>query len=201
VADAIREYILKGDVIAWIADSVLAYSKKRKSQSQIGILESQISENKKAIKNLLAAIEAGIITASTKERLLELEAEQSRLSARLSIEKEEVPEVAKEDVIAWLESFRDGDVNDKKYQAKLFNTFLIAVYLYDKKIKIAFNFSGKKNTIQVPLDATTVDNIDNDAPEGCSSDSLLVEQKRHYANTGAIIYMVNDTFVLECSIA
>lgn len=201
VADAIREYLLKDDVIKWIADSVSEYSKKRKNQSQIGILESQLSENKKAIKNLLAAIEAGIITASTKERLLELEAEQSRLSSRLAIEKEEVPEISKEDVIAWLESFRDGDVNDKKYQAKLFNTFLIAVYLYDKKIKIAFNFSGKKNTIQVPLDATTVDNIDNDAPEGCSSDSLLVEQKRHYANTGAIIYMVNDTFVLECSIA
>ncbi|WP_213974399.1 hypothetical protein [Tepidanaerobacter acetatoxydans] len=68
--------------------------------------------------------------------------------------------MVKKDVAAWLESFRDGDIKDKKYQAKLFDTFVISVYLYDKKLKIAFNFSGKKNTISVPLDASIVDNIE-----------------------------------------
>ncbi|MCF8017790.1 MAG: recombinase family protein [Vallitaleaceae bacterium] len=168
VAAAIRQYLLKDDVIEWIADSVHEYGKKRKNQSEIGVLESQLAENKKATKNLLAAIEQGIITPTTKERLLELEAEQSRIASRISIEKAEVPEVAKDDVIAWLESFRDGEVTDKKYQAKLFDTFLIAVYLYDNKLKIAFNFSGKKNTISVPLDASVVDNIENDSTAGCS---------------------------------
>lgn len=202
VAAAIREYILKDDVIKWIADCVQEYGRKRRSQSQLGLLESQLAENKKAIKNLLAAIEAGIITATTKERLLELEAEQARITAKISLEKAEVPEVAKEDVIAWLESFRDGDIKDKKYQAKLFDTFLIAAYLYDKKLKIAFNFSGKKNTISVPLDASVVDNIEKgETLNKCSPGSLLVEQKRPYTNTAPTIYMHENIFILVCPVS
>jgi len=178
VAAAIREHLLKDEVIEWIADSVHEYGKKRKSQSQIALLEGQLADNQKATKNLLAAIEAGIITAATKNRLLELETEQSKLVGRLAIEKADVPEVAKEDVIAWLHSFRDGDIEDKKYQAKLFDSFLQAVYLYDDKLKIAFNFTGKKNAISIPLDAAVIDNIEKDEPrDRCSSDSLLVELK------------------------
>ena len=109
--------------------------------------------------------------------------------------------MAKEDVIAWLESFRDGDIKDKKYQAKLFDTFLIAAYLYDKKLKIAFNFSGKKNTISVPLDASVVDNIEKgETLNKCSPGSLLVEQKRPYTNTAPTIYMHENIFILVCPI-
>jgi len=167
VAAAIKEYILKDDVIKWIADSVHEYAKKQKNKSQISILENQLSDIKKAIKNLLAAIEVGIITTTTKERLLELETEQSKIAARLAIEKAEVPEVSKEDVIAWLESFREGSITNKAYQAKLFNTFLVAVYLYDNRLKIVFNITGKKNTINYPIDNIS-DNIDKNTVEGCS---------------------------------
>jgi len=168
VAAAIKEYILKDDVIEWIADSVTEYGKKRKDESQISLLEKQLSDIKKSTKNLMTAIEQGIITTTTKERLLELETEQSKIVARLSIEKAEVPEVDKEDIIVWLESFRDGDIADKKYQRKLFDTFLVAVYLYDNDLKIEFSFSGKRNTIKVPLDASVVDNIDKHSMSECS---------------------------------
>lgn len=201
VANAIKEYILKDDVINWIADSVHDYGKKRKSQSQIALLEGQLADNKKATKNLLTAIEAGIITTATKDRLLELETEQSKISARLAIEKEDVPEVDKEDVIAWLKSFRDGDITDKKYQAKLFDTFLISAYLYDDKLKLVFNFSGKKNTVNIPLNASVIDNIEKDEPiKNGSSSSPVVGQKRPYTNTESVIYMHDGVFVLVCPI-
>ena len=198
VAAAIKEYILKDDVIEWIANSVTEYSRKRKDQSQISLLEKQLADNKKATKNLLAAIEQGIITATTKERLLELEAEQSKIVGRLAVEKAEVPEVEKDDIIVWLESFRDGDITDKKYQSKLFDTFLVAVYLYDNDLKIEFSFTGKKNTIKVPLDASIVDNIGKDSMSGCSFKPSLASPKESQTNTEAIIYMINDVFVLHC---
>ena len=47
--------------------------------------------------------------------------------------------------------FRDGDVQDSEYLMKLFDTFLVAVYIYDDDMKIVFSFSGDKNTVQVPL--------------------------------------------------
>lgn len=198
VAAAIKEYILKDDVIEWIADSVSEYGKKRKDESQIAMLEKQLADNKKATKNLMTAIEQGIITTTTKERLLELEAEQSRITARLSIEKADVPEVEKDDIIVWLESFRDGDISDKKYQAKLFDTFLVAVYLYDNDLKIEFSFSEKRNTIKVPLDSSVVDNVEKDSMSECSLKPSYAPPKESQTNTKAIIYMVGDMFVLHC---
>ncbi len=198
VAAAIKEYILRDDVIEWIADSVTEYSRKRKDQSQIALLEKQLAENKKATKNLLTAIEQGIITATTKERLLELETEQAKISARLAVEKSEVPEVDKDDIIVWLESFRSGDITDKKYQSKLFNTFLVAVYLYDNDLKIEFSFTGKRNTIKVPLDASIVDNVDKDSMSECSFKPSYAPPKESQTNTEAIIFMINDVFVLHC---
>lgn len=202
VANAIRKYILKNDVINWIADSVHEYGKKKKGESQIAMLEAQLADNKKAIKNLMTAIEAGIITATTKDRLLELEKEQSKISSRLAIEKSDIPEVDKEDVIAWLESFRDGSIKDKKYQAKLFNTFLIAVYLYDNKLKLVFNFYGKKNVVNMPLNESVIDEIETDEPllKKGSSDSVLVHQSNPYTNTEPTIYMHDGLFILVCCI-
>ena len=153
VANAIKTYILKDEVIEWIADSVHEYGKKKKNQSQIAILESQLAENKRATKNLLNAIEQGIITATTKERLLELETEQSKISGLIAVEKSSIPEVDKEDIIVWLESFRSGDIENKKFQEKLFNTFLISAILYEDRLQLVFNFTGKKNVVSVDLDA------------------------------------------------
>ena len=83
VAAAMKEYILRDDVIEWLADKAIAWAKDYRGETGIGALEAQLAENKKATKNLLAAIEMGIITESTKERLLELEREQAMLVSRL----------------------------------------------------------------------------------------------------------------------
>ncbi len=59
-----------------------------------------------------------------------------------------------------------GDVHDKKYQAELFDTFLIAVYVYDNPdgqdyMKVVFNYAGSKNTVEIPLDPSVIDNVEN----------------------------------------
>ena len=70
--------------------------------------------------------------------------------------------------MAGLEMFRDGDITNKKYQAKLFDTFLVAVYLFDDHLKIVFSFSGKKNSVSVPLDASEISSIEKDSVPACS---------------------------------
>lgn len=82
VAQAIRDYALKDDVIEWIADSTVAYNERREQEGQIGVLQDQLATAQRGIKNIMAAIEQGIITETTKARLLELEAEQSAISAK-----------------------------------------------------------------------------------------------------------------------
>ena len=64
----------------------------------------------------------------------------------------------------WLTRFRKLDPNVKSHRETLINTFVNAVYLYDEKILITFNYKDGTKTI-------TFDEIAaKDAPEGNGSD-------------------------------
>lgn len=167
VARAIKEYALQDDIIQWIADSTVEYFRKKEEESHISILEDELAGAKRAAKNIMTAIEQGIITPTTKSRLLEVEERQAQLTAQIASERADIIAVNREDMIAGLEVFREGDVTDKRFQAKLFDTFLVAVYLYDDEMKIVFSFSGDKNTLRLKLDADILDGAaDGVAPEG-----------------------------------
>lgn len=177
VATKIRETILSDDVVGWMADGVIDFQKKYKEDSGVKILHEQLSETKKAIKNLLTAIEQGIITETTKDRLVELEGEQSRISMKLSMENASILEVTREDVISALELYRDGCIADKKYQKMLFSQFLKAVYVYDdddNTCKIVFSYSGKNNSIEFSLNPDDIDNLES--LSSVRSSSPLVHQ-------------------------
>lgn len=151
VAKAIMEYALQDDVIEWIADSTIAYQKKQLASSPVGILEDNLAEIQRGIKNIMTAIEQGIITNTTKSRLQELEKEENELTGKIAAEKANLITIPRDKIIAGLEMFRDGDVNCKSFQAKLFDTFLVAVYVYDDTMRIMFSFAGTKNTVDLPL--------------------------------------------------
>ena len=72
IAQAVRNYILRDDVIEWIADTTVAYAAKHLQRDNLQSLESQLTSVKKSLQNLMSAIEQGIITETTKSRLLEL---------------------------------------------------------------------------------------------------------------------------------
>ena len=163
VAKAIRENVLKDDIIEWIADSSVEDYKRRESESYLSVFEGQLAEINRSIKNVMSAIEQGIITETTKSRLMELEAERTAMEGKIYAARADIVPADRERIIEWLRSLREGDIRDKQYQAGLFDTFLIAVYLYDDdRMKIVFSYSGKKNTIEIPLD----DAIDDVADEG-----------------------------------
>ena len=102
------------------------------------------------------------------ERLLELEREQAVLVSRLAEEQAALLDYSRDDFISAASLYRKGNIEDKAFQARLFDAFLVAVYLYDDHFKLEFNITGKKNLVDVPLDASLVDSIESNAPAGCS---------------------------------
>ncbi|MCR2026939.1 recombinase family protein, partial [Anaerotruncus colihominis] len=214
VAVAIRNYIMRDDVLEWIADSAMTFAKEYRNQTCIGSLETQLAENKQATKNLLTAIEHGIITSTTKDRLLELEREQAILVSRLDEEQASLLHYSRDDIISAMSLYKNGNIEDKAFQAKLFDTFLIAVYLYDDHLKIEFSVTGKKTFVNLPLDTSVIDNIESFAAEECSfslslgppnsqnpnptgSDFVfLIPPKENQTNTMPAIYMLGGVFVL-----
>ena len=176
IAMAIHQYVLQDDVIEWIADCTIKYQKKLLAESEVGMLEIQLSDTKKAIGNIMAAIEQGIFTSTTKQRLLDLEAEQEALTNRITLAKAELTPVEREQVIAWLESMKDGDIENKAYQKMLFDTFVTAVFLYDDgRCKVVFDIGG--NTKDVDLNFITGDDGEDKADVRFSSPHPHQKQK------------------------
>lgn len=161
VAQAIKQYCLTDDVIEWIADKTIEYWEDEDRKLQITSLENELADIKSSISNVMKAIEQGVITSTTRDRLIELEAQQSDLSAKLNSAKEDLVHVDRKNLISSLLLFRNGDVYDRQYQEDLFNTFLVAAYVYDdgNRLKLVFNCFGDSNTVD--LDLCSDENNDN----------------------------------------
>ena len=198
VAQAIMDTAIQDDVIAWIADQTVAYNDRKEVESRVGMLEEQLATTKRGIKNILNAIEQGVVTPSTRDRLQELEAEQAKIEGKIAAARADIVLVTREQVISGLSVFKGGDVHEKKFQAQLFDTFLVAVYLFDSEMKIEFSFTGSKHSVRIPLEELPEEAENNDAPD-CSYKVHLEAPKRSQTNTGASISMVGGVFVFSYS--
>ena len=164
VAQAIKMYCLSDEVIGWIADRAVEYWDNKDRELHVESIEAELAAGKKSIGNVMKAIEAGIITETTRDRLHELEQEQHRLEEELRCAKACLVHIDRDDLVATLEMYRSGDIRDKKFQAELFRTFLTAVYLYDdNRLKIIFSFDKNRNEVE-----TTLQDIDDLTPKSCS---------------------------------
>ena len=152
IAQAIRNLILSDNTINWMADKTMQYQEAHKNAPELVLLKDQISDTDKAIKNMLSAIEKGIVTESTKTRLIELEGQHADLMVKLAAADSEQFYVTRDQVVEYLQSFADGDTADKGYQKRLFDKFLKAAYLYDDgRVKLVFNLFDSSKDTEYPL--------------------------------------------------
>ncbi len=111
------------------------------------LYEQQLREADTAIQNLLTAIQQGILTKSTKGRLKELEATKEELETKIACEKMAKPKVSSEFMTFWLHRFRKLDVRQKSHRKMLIDIFINAIFLYDDKMVITFNYKEGATTI------------------------------------------------------
>ena len=162
VVNETMKMIRDDDSIQSIVDAVMILQEQE--NTVLPLLEKQMKDIENGIENLLNAIQAGVLTSSTKGRLEKLEAQQKELEIRIAEEKLAKPKVSADFVKFWLTNFRKLDPNVKSHRETLINTFVNAVYLYDEKVLITFNYKDGTKTI-------TFDEIAaKDAPEGNGSD-------------------------------
>ena len=161
VVSSLKACITKPENIDWMTDLVMKYRNKIIAESDIGYLEDKLKENKTAIKNVMKAIEMGVVTETTKARLQELEAEQKEVLSSLLAEKRGIPDVTRDHVQFFFESFRNGDVNSIKYKKTLIKHFLRAVYLYDDHIKITFDYDDSDTGVEIPFEDSGAENSED----------------------------------------
>ena len=132
-----------------VIDSLVAavMELQNKESTSLPLYEKQLRETETGIQNMLNAIQAGILTSSTKERLEALEAQKKDLETKIAEEKLAKPVMKEEFVRFWLLHFRKLDLSQKEQRQALIDTFINAIYLYDDKVLITFNYKEGTETI------------------------------------------------------
>lgn len=183
VVDELVRLIHSDDFIETVADRCMEFQKREKDRSALNALEARQKDVEKSIQNMLSAIEAGIITPSTKTRLMELEAERVQIEKGIAHELISEPAIERDHVIFFLERFRDGDIKDDMYRAFLVDTFLNSVYLYDgNKLVLVLNYTGENCKVTLDLVEKAVDGAGAEcsafAPSSAPDDANLNTAKR-----------------------
>ena len=109
---------------------------------------------------MLNAIQMGILTSSTKERLEDLEEQRKELQARIAEERLAKPKMKEEFVRFWLLRFRKLDMSQQEQRQALVDTFVNSIYLYDDKVLITFNYKEGTETVTFGEATEAVKNSD-----------------------------------------
>ena len=112
-------------------------------------LRSQLAETESSIGNILKAIEQGIFTPSTKQRLDELEARKEEILVNIQTAELQKPKLTREQMTAWFEQFRHGDPANREFQKRLIDTFVNSVYVFDDKLVLTYNYQHGTQTISL----------------------------------------------------
>lgn len=112
------------------------------------VLRSQLAETESSIGNILKAIEQ-LIKPPTKQRLDELEARKEEILANIQTAELQKPKLTREQMTAWFEQFRHGDPANRDFQKRLIDTFVNAVYVFDDKLVLAYNYQHGTQTISL----------------------------------------------------
>ncbi len=145
-------------IIDRFADKIIAvYETKQQNQAILTLLLQEQNKIIKAKNNILAAIEEGVITNTTKERLQELEAKQEELSDKIALEQSKAKTtIRKENIVAYIKQAL------KNKAERLLDLLVRQIVLYDDKIIIRCKYtdSGKDE----PLDDVTLCSTTTEIP-------------------------------------
>ena len=155
VFDTTVDYILKPKVIDRIAQIVVErFNAEITKPANLANLENELKAKEKAINGLLSAMEQGVVTKTTKDRMLGLEAQKEELESKIALEKTRQTEpLSYETVRAFLDYFARKKYESDEAKNEFFNSFINRVILYDDRVLIFYNTD--------PNSPTTIDTTEN----------------------------------------
>ena len=179
VIEQVKALIFNDDLIEKLADEVLEL--QGEENTVLPLLKKQYDDTQKSIDNMLNAIQQGILTASTKERLESLERQKNELSVQIVREEMTKPMLSKDKIVFWFHRFRKLDTNKLDHRRRLVDSFINAIFLYDDRMIITFNFKDGTKIISfadIEKSGLCSDFIACTAP--CKKPLLSGRQKRFF---------------------
>lgn len=184
VVEQTVEYILHSEQIRFIAAEIVKTFHNGEIEDKIKTLENQRRKIDREIENIvdtLSDTDSKSIRTRLAERIELLEVQKADLENDLrKIQAEIKMRLTEEELIQWLESFRGGDICDPGYAARMIDTFLNSIYLYDHKIVLYYNLENSEQVNYIEMlsdtgeleDLEPVDDEDNAGDVRISNTSL-----------------------------
>lgn len=131
--------------------------------TDIPAIRGRLHETKLSLENITKAIEGGLAPETLVKRMVELEKEKKVLEGELKKEEKGVTYLDREQVVYWLNQFKDGDIEDEDFRRQLIDLFVNSVTVWDEpddffKITIAYNLTSlQEKTYRLPKGGTLSD--------------------------------------------
>ena len=124
-----------------IAESLLKL--QQRENIAVPLLQRQLADIEKGIENMLNAMQAGILTKSTKKRLDELEAQKEKLELDIIREQIQTEILTKDQIIFRLRKSKELDLTNDDNKRILIDTFISSINAYDDRLVVCFNTREK----------------------------------------------------------
>ena len=172
VVNAVMAKIMDDNFVEYVADAVMDIQSRE--SSVLPALRKQLEEAESGITNMLNAIQMGIINASTKQRLDELEERKKDIELQIIQEEMKHPAVSREDVVYFVCRFRSLDTNKLDARRRLIDSFVNAVTIFDDYILITFNYKEGETRIDfADIESSDLQSVGGNELEGVA---LLARQ-------------------------
>lgn len=173
----IRFLLADDELLDFIAENTYRYYVAENSDTEYtDTLQTNLRDVERSLGNLLRAVEAGIFSDTTKARLDELEEQKKQILASLESAKLQPGlQLTKDHILYFLKKFRELDMDDREAQKRLIATFVNAIFVYDDKITITFNYSGDNRTITLADVDAASDTAEFDGSASWCTSKMLKE--------------------------
>ena len=156
LAMTIHEIISQPNVVEFLADGIMEYLDQMNNDDDSKLIRDRLDVIAKEKKNILAnmqRITLDVLLDDLQTAYEKLTVEESSLKAKLIVaEAKKKKDLDRDSVIAFCESYSRGDIDDKKYQEVLFDTFLRKAYLYDDHFHLIIKGVDGDNEIDIPIE-------------------------------------------------
>ena len=172
VVDFVIEYVLHQDVLETVARRVWELqSESDTSKEELKFWEKKLATNKKAINNVLAAIESGAGAKTLTARLTKLESEQEVLKGEIERLKQAKPNLSEDEILFALTQFLEPRENETEqdFRRRIIKCFVSEVYLWDDRVLLFFNISGEDGKLR----SADLEEFDS----GCSRSTIILSSR------------------------
>ena len=150
VIEAIKNKILDRKTIKTLAEKACSLQEDN-SLDKLKELQTELKNVQKSKNNIIAAIEQGIITPTTKDRLQELEHLESDLQVKIATEKKaESKNLTAPEIEKFLKKYCSGNMQDETFRFELTHTFVKEILLFKDRFEITLKLSDMeiKETVE-----------------------------------------------------